>query len=258
MVGTVQNISTLTRVGAAIFSIAIATYTPEAVASVLLPISNAGFEDSLLTDTDGINNDFTLTAPPDWNLFDPSGLIPSDPNNATSFVGAWNPPLSSYAAGAPEGENVAFILVNEPIGSGIVALTQTLSSTLMANTKYTLEVEVGNTVPDPDFPDLGGFPGYQIQLLAGGNILALDDNSLNITEGTFETSSISFTVPDNHPNLGDALEIRLLNILESDGQEVDFDNVRLEAASVPEPSTILGLLAIGGLGLDLKRRKKQA
>lgn len=251
--GIIQNISRLTRVGAAIFSITIAAYTSEAVASVLLPINNAGFEDPILTD-----NDFTLTTPPDWNLLDPSRLISPDPDNPTSFLGVWNPLLNAYPADAPEGKNVAFILLSQSPGSGIVGLTQTLSSPLMANTKYTLEVEVGNTLPDPNFFDLGGFPGYQIQLLAGGNILALDDNSLKITEGTFETSTISVTVPDNHPNLGDLLEIRLLNILESDGQEVDFDNVRLEAATVPEPSTILGLLAIGGLGFNLKRRKKQA
>ena len=192
-------------------------------------IVNSGFEDPF--QEDGI---FTLTTPPGWELFDPNELIPEDPMPPSdSFVGVWNPPVSIYPDGVPEGEQVGFIFLAQSPGSDIVGLTQTLTTTLEEDTQYTLLVEVGDPLPltDPNFPDivlLSGFPGYQIQLLAGDTILALDDNSLEITEGTFETSVISFTAPEDHPNLGEPLAIRLLNLNEATGQEVNFDDVRLE------------------------------
>jgi hypothetical protein len=41
------------------------------------------------------------------------------------------------------------------------------------------------------------------------------------------------------------------------GEEESEGNGEFVSASVPEPASILGLLAVGGLGLSLKKRKKQ-
>ncbi|MEK6236955.1 MAG: PEP-CTERM sorting domain-containing protein, partial [Planctomycetales bacterium] len=61
---------------------------------------------------------------------------------------------------------------------------------------------------------------------------------------------------DSHPQLGQALEIRLFNLNQMDlpdpGIEVDFDDVRLDATPIPEPSSWL-LLWGAALGLGLRR-----
>ena len=189
----------------------------------MVTILNPGFENPPLED-----GDISFSTPPGWELFDPGGLIPLQTNS----VGVWNPTVSNHPDGVPEGENVGFIFLGDPIGSGTVALTQTLTDTLEANTQYTLSVEVGDPLPNPGSSALDGFPGYEIQLLAGDTVLASDNNSLNITEGDFGTSVISFTVPEDHPNLGEALEIRLFNLLEDEGEIVNFDDVRLELSGI--------------------------
>ena len=204
-------------------------------------IINSGFEDPVVED--GI---FTFTTPPGWELFDPDGLIPLPTNS----VGVWNPTVSNHPDGVPEGENVGFIFLGEPPGSGTVALTQTLTTTLEANTQYTLAVKVGDPLPNPGSSALDGFPGYEIQLLAGDTVLVLDNNSLEITEGTFETSVISFTAPEDHPNLGEALEIRLFNLLEEEGEIVNFDDVRVELSGIVINGTNQKDTLTGGAGDD--------
>jgi len=150
-----------------------------------------------------------------------------------------------------------------------VGLTQILAETLQPNTTYTLSVEVGNIAsgigPPPcdvaGFFDLDGFPGYQVQLLAGGVVVAQDNDSLHgaIPEGEFRLSTVMMTTGTTHAQLGQPLEIRLinLNLIETPadpGIEVDFDDVRMNAtpvASVPAASqrgllTMLLLVALAG------------
>lgn len=88
--------------------------------------------------------------------------------------------------------------------------------------------------------NLDGFPGYRVELRAGGAVLAQDDNSLAdaIAEGQFTTSTVEMTTGSDHPQLGQPLSIRLVNLNEIDSEfpdadlEVDFDNVRLTANAV--------------------------
>ena len=134
---------------------------------------------------------------------------------------------------------------------------QTLSATLMENTTYLLQVDIGNPLWE-DNASWEGFPGYRIELLAGGVVLASDDNTLSPSDGTFNPipSEVSFfTAQSDHASLGEALTIRLLNISAGEGREVNFDNVRLTAAPVPEPATML-LLGAGLIGLAGFGRKK--
>ena len=93
---------------------------------------------------------------------------------------------------------------------------------LQADTTYSLTVEVGDSLTFP------GFPGYKVQLLAGGTVLAEDDDSLTITEGTFATATVPYTYTVADVALvGEPLEIRLLSKGLLSDTEVEFDDVNL-------------------------------
>ena len=182
----------------------------------------------------------------------PSGWAPFGGVGGTAFVGVLNPgvmavePLATYfPGGAPEGENVALTFFDGHQGGAEFGIQQTLSATLQPRTRYTLTVEVGNiasgvSVVQPyasfGFFDLRGFPGYRIDLLAGETVIGSDDNSLLPDEGEFLTSTFDIVIGNDHEGLDESLAIRLVNLNIQDVNdpvvdlEVDFDNVRLDAA----------------------------
>jgi hypothetical protein len=160
-------------------------------------------------------------------------------------VGVLNPSTTVlYADPVPHGANVAvvFLLTGGPTESGI---QQTLSAPLVANMQYTLNVHVGNIAPDGGPFNFAGFPGYRVALMAGGQEIAFDNNTLAPGEGRFLESTVQFTTGAAHAFLGQPLGIRLVSLDGPSGIEVNFDNVRLDAVAVPEPST--WGLAIGGM-----------
>jgi hypothetical protein len=250
--------SITTVIGGVSFAIAIFIGS-SSVNAVSLAINNAGFEEPNLTNeppVDPTGEVFTFETPPGWDLYDPDNLIPDDLNDrnlGTGYPGVWSPSNIFYSNGIPEGNNIAAIFLPQAPNSGSVALTQTLSTTLKANTQYTLQVDVGN--PGSDF--FAGFPGYRIELWVGNNLVAQDNNSLDIAEGAFVTSVISYTALDNDSNLEQPLEIKLFHLLAGTGGEVNFDNVRLNTTLVPENSSNLSIIALGALGATstLKRKK---
>lgn len=207
------------------------------VNSYIIPIQNPGFEDPVLPD-----GSFTLQPATGWTAYNPDGLFPANPqineSTITSNINAFNPSSYFYPNEAPEGENVGNVSLIQAPGSGIAGLAQTLDAVLVANTKYTLTVDVGSARGYFLSFDLTGSPGYRIELLAGDTVLAADNNSIFINDGTFETSTVTFTATSNNPYLGQKLGIRLINILQSPGVEVDFDDVRLEAQSIDVSSIV--------------------
>lgn len=226
------------------FLVAVGSCAALVHAQVPIPIANAGFEADLVSE-----GCFEVLDVTDWNVFDPNGIM-----NANNVVGGINlPPGSVYfPAGAPEGDHAALVYLAASIGAGPMGLTQVLGETLQANTTYTLSAQVGNiasgTGPPPcdvfGFFDLDGFPGYQVQLLAGGVIVGQDDNSLagTLLEGEFDLSTTQICIGADHPQLGETLEVRLINLNlaetpEDPGIEVDFDDVQLtrqpNGASLP-------------------------
>lgn len=194
--------------------------------SIFLPIQNAGFEATILEDFT-----FTTAPPPGWELYNPDGLIPAVTTDESSSPGTFNPSTGNYPNDVPEGDNVGNVFLVDEVGSGRAGLSQTLDTLLAANTRYTLSVEVGNPTGDDPVPGINfeGFPGYQVELLAGGQVLAVDNNSLEIAEGTFSTSTVTYTTSATDSLLGKPLEIRLINLLQGPGIEVDFDDVQLIA-----------------------------
>lgn len=229
----------------------------------VITVTNAGFEDTTGQST---FNEFTLGAPAGWTLYDPNNVI-SVPGNV---VGTLQPNgVDFFSSLAPEGSRVAIMFNSQLEGTGEYGLSQMLADTLQPNTDYTLTVAVGNiasgNATDGTFFDLDEFPGYRVELLAGGTVIAQDDNSLSIPEGEFATATVPISIGALHPLLGQPLGIRLVNLnvipsghtqQSSPDLEVDFDDVQLTStpatSPVPEPSAALlcgiGAIAIGGFG----------
>lgn len=232
--------------------------------AVPIAIVNAGFEDTTGQST---FNEFTFGTPAGWELHDPNNLIV----DSDVFTGTLLPNGTDFFnATAPEGDRVAILFNRGRQGDGEYGYVQTLGATLQANTSYNLSVEVGNiasgTAVSNEFFDLSGFPGYRIELLADGVMIAEDIDSLTIDEGEFATANLILNVGAAHAQLGQTLGIRLVNLNQIPGGldpipdlEVDFDDVRLDATAraVSEPGT-LALFALGLAGLVLHRRRRQA
>jgi hypothetical protein len=182
----------------------------------------------------------------------PAGWQPYGAVGAPAYIGVLNPgvmavePLATaFPAGAPEGDNVVLTFHDGHAGGAEFGVQQTLAATLSANTVYTLTVEIGNIASGSSavqpyasagFFDLRGFPGYRIELLAGGVAIATDNDSLNPGEGLLELSTVRLVVGDEHARLGQSLGVRLVNLNQQDlsdpviDLEVDFDDVRLDAS----------------------------
>jgi len=239
---------------------------------------NPGFED---ISGESPFNEFTFGPLPGWDLYDPGGITAGGAGN-TYFIGTLTPfeadPIGApgvyvnIPAGAPEGQRVAiaFNFANSG-GQGEYGLQQNLATTLAANTRYTLEVDVINidsgTSRSGQFFDLSGFPGYRIDLIVGDQVVAQDVNSLGSTlpDGEFATSTVSFVSNANPELVGQALAIRLVNLnvvdvlFPASDLEVDFDNVRLTAVPVPVPPLLpLVVFAFGGLYVGASRSLRRS
>ena len=239
-----------------------AASAPLTAAADPVAITNAGFED-LYQGIDVLTGSFpTGPAPNGWQRYDEFGAPV-----AGSLLGVLNPGTQAdydadggglspcFPAGAPEGDNVALLFKSGSASADEYGLDQTLGATLQANFEYTLTVEVGNIQSCAGLPpgfrttfDLEGFPGYRIELRAGGQVLVADDDTLLPEEGVFETSEISFIAPAAHPQLGQNLEIRLVSLNQSGtgaNLEVDFDDVRLDASPLSLPLPLASRAALG-------------
>ncbi len=192
-----------------------------------IPIVNAGFEQRQLAEDggfDGAGYDYVLDGE-GW------GWSGTDEEN-----GIWNPTTEypDTPNGAPEGNMIGYVYAETPVVGGFA---QILSTPLAANTEYTLTVEVGNT------GWYSGFPGYRVELAAGGVqgpavdgypgevtggvALATDENLTPPDEDTFVTVTLPYTSPADGPLLGEPLQIRLFRLDGAEGLEVEFDDVRL-------------------------------
>lgn len=241
-------------------------------------ISNPGFEALYL----GSN------LPPEYAGDVPTGTFPTGPPPSGwtpyyeggspppgAFIGVLNPGSAAdfapdpafFDLGAPEGDNAVLLYTSGDTGGAEYGVEQTLGAVLQADVQYTLSVEVGNigsaTALLPPYSNLGffnieGFPGYRLQLLAGGALLAEDVDTVLPAEREWETATLVFSATESHLQLDQPLTVRLVNRNQPDvagvtGIEVDFDDVQLDAtplSAVPigpvaRLAAGLGLLAIG-------------
>jgi len=181
-----------------------------------------------------------------WDLVGPGG----------GEGGNWNPESHQFTS-LPKGNHVGWAY--QDFATGVAqGIAQVLGATFAADTEYELTVEVGNSW---DYY----FSGYAVQLLAGGTVIAEDDNTLHPHWGEWATSTVLYSYDAAHGSLvGDPLEIRLLNLgLDPEGGkmnvEVEFDDVRLTAEAttdLPEPITI-ALMTIGLAGIGYRRHRSK-
>lgn len=240
-----MRISPLPLIGAALFALVLPAAADE------LFIENPSFENPAsgpATFTEGATG---------WTISDAWAGA-----SGFRYYGVWNPEgTDSYVNGAPDGDNVGVVFLINNFNPTPGGLQQTLGSTLQLSTRYTLSVEVGNFAPSGSEFNFTGFPGYRVELLAGGVVIASDDNTLAPAEGIFLTSTVTYTTGTSDPLAGQSLGIRLLNLNQSSvspanasGIEVNFDDVRLDATAVPEPSGLL-LFGLGSVvALRMLRR----
>jgi hypothetical protein len=170
-------------------------------------------------------------------------------------VPGWTTPSGGFGSFAP---NSTFFNLPLPDGS-IVAYTnggtleQTLAGiSLLPNSVYTLSVDVGRRL------DHNSGNNYSLSLLDGTNVFCTSGSNSNgsITAGTFQDVTLQCATGATVP--GGFLGIELTG----DGNQLDFDNVRLDVStstvSTPEPSalalTSVGLL-VSGLFFVLSRRR---
>jgi len=244
-----------------VLTVAILLTTAIAISAAPVAIVNPGFEAAYTGGNlpPAYNGDVPATAFPTGAP--PAGWQPYGAVGGNAFLGVLNPgvmavePMATYfPAGAAEGDNVALLFYDGHLGGSEFGITQTLAATLTADTLFTLSAAVGNIAsgisvvqPYASFGnfDLRGFPGYRVELLAGGVVIASDNNSLLPGEGTFATSTVQVIVGNSHPQLDQSLAIRLVNLNHADvldpivDLEVDFDAIALDATPF-DPTEIPG------------------
>lgn len=226
------------------------------VAADILFVENAGFENIQGQST---NNEFTFGTPFGWQRHDPNNIVPQSGVTLGTLLPNG---IDYFNSTAPEGQRVAIMYNSSNEGNGEYGLYQELSDTLQGNTLYQLSVQVGNIASGNGF-DLEEFPGYRVDLMAGGQVIASDNNQLIIPEAEWDLSMIEFQTGSSHALLGQNLGIRLVNLNEipsgftqqtSPDLEVDFDDVVLTATAVPEPGSFCLLFGLAVLSF-WKRRK---
>ncbi|MEB3182305.1 MAG: hypothetical protein VKL59_25195, partial [Nostocaceae cyanobacterium] len=212
---------------------------PNSTGTVRVAIANSSFETPAFPTIQESFDDYFLSvfdSPtkeiPGWQTYDPQDLltgIPVPPQDFGTDAGTYNV-AGFFLNGATDGANASYQVVLDGVGAGALGMTQTLPDELTAYTTYTLQVDVGNPQNTPEYPvDLTGFPGYRVELLAGNQVIAADNNSLSIAEGSFGTSTVTYTTTANDPFLGENLGIRLINLNQAPGIEVDFDRISFTA-----------------------------
>ena len=212
----------------------------------MITLNNPGFEAS----GSGI---------PDWTV-DTSGVTVVGSESVT--VAEDSSPAIGYAGGYT-GSQIGFFYWSGPNttnhASGTITATQTTGTLVEADTTYTLEVDIGyrddarvgayvNTLPDPDT--------IQIAVLAGGVELASPVRvSPSPVYRNFVTYSVTYTTGATAPSgdlgveiLGTRANTTGSNVpsptgtYNPQGHDVlgeaflPFDNVRLDATLLPEPS----------------------
>ena len=181
-------------------------------------------------------------APPGWTLVGIGGVF--QPSGSQGFVDT--APLSAPA----QGDQYAYLNANNAV-PGTVLTSENPLTTVSSGTTYTLTAALGHRFFTNLQPD-----DYQIELLVDGVSLAsttLVNAYDNITPGTWENLSTSFTAAAS----GGELTIRLSHFSDDPTERQGaFDNIRLDAtAAVPEPNTLLGMLALFVTSF-LRRRKR--
>ncbi len=223
-------------------------------ADLIDTIVNPGFETPALAD--GAYTQFNTDNITGWDVVvgsDTQAFI-FDPDSGNIDGSGTDPDGDTLSAGTTvEGENYLSL---KPDDGTVVG--QVISSTFAENTTYTLTVSVG------DRSD-AVYKGYTIKLgfndgetTGAGTFSELATafdayDSGNVPESSFIDVNLSYTVPQGAPAIGQNIEIRLQTDPDSGTSTATlFDDVRLDATAIPEPSSFV---LLGSATLLLMRRR---
>jgi hypothetical protein len=134
--------------------------------------------------------------------------------NSDTRAGLWDEDTTSMVT--PFGSQSAWVWFQRQI------TTTNITEALASNATYRLTF---NTAAEYGF---GGIE-YYVELLAGTNILGVSTSGwdLDTYDFTHRSGRIDFTVPTNHPAIGQALGVRLKFVSGSYHYVIGYDNVRL-------------------------------
>lgn len=186
-----------------------------------IPVSNSGFEALTGTDPVHFGGDGKLLPghyssypgfPIDGNGYYSDLAVPGWSGAVSGGTFRPQPPLMPN--GAPEGVQVGWI-------NGFGSISQQLSETYQAGHSYRLRVDVGR---------LSGvaFPGYALRLLANNQVVAEQQDAVEIPAGGFTTATLEVTLPPGSPFAGTPIRIQLATTA-ANGGHAEFDRVRLES-----------------------------
>jgi hypothetical protein len=183
----------------------------------VVPLENPSFESPSLAD-----GGIAPGAPPGWEaVVEGPFLSPED-----FTIGVWNPPVGAHlAGGVPDGSQAARITIDAD-GVGQVAIAQTTADVLELGVRYDLHAEVGD-VSGAFLGEYTGFPGAQVELRAGGEMVAGRFMGSSAGEGAFAPIDLTFVAGSSAPHVGQPIEVRLLHRNVGSGAIVEFDDVLL-------------------------------
>lgn len=212
-------------------TIALLLSTAACALAVPVTILNPSFETATLSLGFGYANASQINGVNPTNGGTLANWTPLGAANPDYWFGALDPLSNSHPNWTftwETGNNIAYVqqLSNS---AGNIGLTQTLVDTLQPNTAYTLQVDVGRrlfTLPTWN---------YSVELWAGSTQLASAFSNPGMTANSVALETLSFITGNTHSAMGQALQIRLMT--NGARTEAFFDNVRLDATGVPEPST---------------------
>src|SRR5438445_5228639 len=208
-------------------------------ALMLFRLLRAGaWDDSIAIQNASFETTTPLTSPcagPETCLYN-FGPIPGWSN--TGSTGSFQPSSAYFSLPLPDGNILGF--------SNGGSISQTLTGiSLLANSTYTLAVDVGRR-----FDVVAA--NYSLSLYDGSTVLCTTGSVSNasIAAGSFIDATLSCTT-------GAAPSGFLGIVLTVDGRQIDFDNVRLDVVSTPEPSVlVLMLTTLGVVGLLFARSRR--
>jgi hypothetical protein len=207
-----------------------------------LTVINFSFEDNVAP-----VNGVVDTVPSGWTAYNQAGGADIGSQNAGNALFTPNNPLASPA----QGNQFTYvnIFANNPNPAG--GIFQDVGS-LLPNTTYTLTVAIGSRADRINSPGIisliNGFDPFSGIVMATGG-------GLPSTQNTWQDYSISFTTGSV---VSDDLVIAL-SVAPGGTIQADFDNVRLDAVAVPEPSSV-AMLALGGIAVAgfVRRRLRKS
>ena len=200
--------------------------TATLVLAANIPIVNPNFDADVLNCSPG----------PTCNTGGPISGWTESPTGSGVEYSASKVTTVSYPAGAPGGNQIAALVEDGPSAN----ISQILTTNLKANDTYTLTFYVGLRADTTVFAPSFGCYGFNVSLLAGGNVLnslLLADGNAScslVATGAFTRLSFTYTSGSNPVGLGSPLQIVLTaqgSGSNAEPAEIDFTEVTLTDTS---------------------------